>query len=91
VLDGLIQTVFVRDDRALHFPAPGSFQLAQLLQYIPLPVIGGYLAYVGYFCFCGGASLAAGVEVTPSHHPLSPRHVSPVDASALLALPTLAS
>ncbi|GAX78337.1 hypothetical protein CEUSTIGMA_g5779.t1 [Chlamydomonas eustigma] len=41
----------------------GKFQLAQLLQYIPLPVIGGYLAYVGYFCFSGGASLAAGVEL----------------------------
>ena len=37
--------------------------MAQLVQYVPLPVVGGYLGYVGYFCVAGGTSLAAGVEV----------------------------
>ncbi len=41
----------------------GRARLAQYLQYIPLPVIGGYLGYVGYFCLAGGAGLAANVEL----------------------------
>lgn len=41
----------------------GKWRLAQLVMYVPLPVVGGYLGYVGYFCVAGGAALAAGVEV----------------------------
>jgi hypothetical protein len=41
----------------------GKFELAQLVQYVPLPVVGGYLGYVGYFILAGGAGLAAGVEI----------------------------
>ena len=29
-----------------------------------LQVVGGYLAYVGYFCFAAGISLACGVEAS---------------------------
>ena len=29
---------------------------------LPTQVVGGYLAYVGYFCFAAGISLACGVE-----------------------------
>lgn len=41
----------------------GRLKLAGVVQYIPMPVIGGYLAYIGYFC--GEASLAmmAGTDV----------------------------
>lgn len=28
----------------------GRLKLATLVQYLPLPVIGGYLAYIGFFC-----------------------------------------
>ncbi|KAG1670994.1 hypothetical protein FOA52_014384 [Chlamydomonas sp. UWO 241] len=41
----------------------GRWRLAQLVMYVPLPVVGGYLGYVGYFCVAGGAALAAGVEI----------------------------
>lgn len=36
---------------------------AQFVQYIPLPVMGGYLGYVGYFCIVSGISLACGVDI----------------------------
>ena len=51
----------------------GADRIMFMLQYVPLPVIGGYLGYVGYFCIAGGASLAAGIEVRVSEvssHPL---------------------
>ncbi len=38
----------------------GSLKLASLVQYVPLPVVGGYLGYVGYFCLASGVSLASG-------------------------------
>lgn len=41
----------------------GAVRLASLVQYVPLPVIGGYLAFVGLFCVTAGLSLAAGVHV----------------------------
>lgn len=42
----------------------GRFKLAGLVQYVPLPVIGGYLGYVGYFIIAGGAGLVTGVSVS---------------------------
>lgn len=42
----------------------GLLKLATLVQYVPLPVIGGYLAFVGYFCLAAGVSLASGVAIT---------------------------
>ncbi|KAL3133431.1 hypothetical protein ABBQ38_007297 [Trebouxia sp. C0009 RCD-2024] len=41
----------------------GYLRLASLVQYVPLPVVGGYLGYVGYFCLASGVSLASGVNV----------------------------
>ena len=41
----------------------GWFKLATLVQYVPLPVVGGYLGYVGYFCLAAGVELASNVEV----------------------------
>lgn len=33
------------------------------MQYVPLPVVGGYLGFVGYFCLAAGVSQACNVEV----------------------------
>lgn len=41
----------------------GTFRLARLVQYVPVPVIGGYLAFVGYFCVAAGAGLASDVPI----------------------------
>lgn len=42
----------------------GVLKLAGVVQYVPLPVVGGYLCFVGYFCLAAGVSLASGVEVS---------------------------
>lgn len=44
----------------------GLLRLASLVQYCPLPVVGGYLAYVGWFCILSGIGLAANVEMDGS-------------------------
>ncbi len=41
----------------------GYMKLAQLVQYLPLPVVGGYLGFVGYFCFASGVSLATNMRI----------------------------
>lgn len=38
----------------------GRVRLAKLVAYLPMPVIGGYLAFIGYFCLEAGMSLASG-------------------------------
>lgn len=45
---------------------PGVYKLASLVQYVPLPVVAGYLGYVGYFCLAAGLSLACNVQVGAS-------------------------
>ena len=35
----------------------GKFKLADAVSYLPLPVVGGYLAFIGYFCVQAGISL----------------------------------
>jgi SulP family sulfate permease len=37
----------------------GKLRLAQYVQLLPTPVIGGYLAYIGYFCGVSGVALMA--------------------------------
>jgi SulP family sulfate permease len=32
----------------------GKLKLAVVVQYLPMPVIGGYLAFIGLFCFEAG-------------------------------------
>lgn len=44
----------------------GKLNLAKAVTYIPLPVIGGYLAFVGYFCLRSGTMLATGATVSPN-------------------------
>lgn len=33
------------------------------MQYLPLPIVGGYLAFVGFFCLAAGVSIASGVQL----------------------------
>jgi len=42
----------------------GKFQLATLVSYLPMPVVGGYLAFIGYFCLQAGIGLTIGAEIT---------------------------
>jgi SulP family sulfate permease len=44
--------------------ATGHLGLATLVQYLPMPVVGGYLAFIGFFCFEAGLSLMAHTEIT---------------------------
>lgn len=41
----------------------GRARLASLVQYLPSPVIGGYLAFIGLFMVRGGVSLSTGVHL----------------------------
>ena len=42
----------------------GYLKLASIVQYLPMPVIGGYLAFIGFFCGEAGLSMMSGTEVT---------------------------
>ena len=42
----------------------GKFRMADLVSYLPLPVVGGYLAYIGYFCLEAGVSLCISKSIT---------------------------
>jgi hypothetical protein len=35
----------------------GKFRLADAVSYLPMPVVGGYLAFIGYFCLEAGVAL----------------------------------
>ncbi|KAF4032973.1 Sulfate permease family [Phytophthora infestans] len=41
----------------------GKLKLAALASYLPMPVIGGYLAFIGIFCFYAGLALCTGLVV----------------------------
>jgi SulP family sulfate permease len=41
----------------------GHFKLAALASYLPMPVIGGYLAFIGIFCLYAGLALSTGLVV----------------------------
>ncbi|KAL7537523.1 hypothetical protein ACHAXR_007882 [Thalassiosira sp. AJA248-18] len=42
----------------------GKFKLASYCQLLPSSVVGGYLAYIGFFCGQSGLALMASVDVT---------------------------
>ncbi|KAL9180767.1 hypothetical protein ACHAXT_011220 [Thalassiosira profunda] len=44
--------------------AVGRFSLASYCQLLPSSVVGGYLAYIGFFCGQAGMALMASVDVT---------------------------
>ncbi|GMF13749.1 unnamed protein product [Phytophthora lilii] len=41
----------------------GRFKLAALASYLPMPVIGGYLAFIGIFCLYAGFALSTGLVI----------------------------
>ena len=41
----------------------GKCRLASLVQYLPLPVVGGYLAFIGLYCLEAGLSMMSGEAV----------------------------
>jgi sulfate permease, SulP family len=45
----------------------GKFRLADAVSYLPMPVVGGYLAYIGYFCCQAGVALCISIPlITPA-------------------------
>jgi SulP family sulfate permease len=48
----------------------GIFRLGNLIRYIPHPVIGGFLAGVGWLLLRGGVEVMAGFTIEPAHVPL---------------------
>jgi len=44
----------------------GKFKLASIVQKLPTAVVGGYLAYIGYFCGVSGLSIMGGDDVDGS-------------------------
>ena len=42
----------------------GKFQLTNAVSYLPMPVVGGYLAYIGYFCIQAGVALCISQPLT---------------------------
>jgi sulfate permease, SulP family len=41
--------------------ALGKGGMATLVQFLPMPVVGGYLAFIGFFCGQAGLALMAQV------------------------------
>ena len=48
----------------------GKMQLAGMVQYLPMPVVGGYLAFIGLYCLEAGVSTMTNedVETIPGEH-----------------------
>ena len=42
----------------------GRLRLTSFVQYLPLPVIGGYLAFIGLYCLEAGLSMMTGLQIT---------------------------
>jgi len=41
----------------------GKLELASAVQYLPMPVVGGYLAFIGFFCGQAGLAMMSEVEL----------------------------
>ena len=66
--------------------AVARLRLAALVQNVPLPVVGGYLGFVGWFCSAAGVSLGTGVDVaSPANWPRLLHGAAPAQAAALAA------
>jgi len=42
----------------------GKLRVAGYVEYLPMPVVGGYLAFIGFFCGQAGLAMMGNVEVT---------------------------
>ena len=53
----------------------GYLKLTNLVQYLPMPVVGGYLAYIGQFCLEAAVGLmstaSVAVDCTPLYESLT--------------------
>ena len=47
---------------------PLPFSSLHQVQMLPLPVVGGYLGYIGYFCLAAGLGIGSGREVNDPEH-----------------------
>lgn len=41
----------------------GKLKIASFVQYLPMPVVGGYLAYIGFYCLEAGLSMMSGETI----------------------------
>ena len=41
----------------------GRFKVGDYVRLLPLPVVGGYLGYIGYFCLAAGLSVTTGEQI----------------------------
>ena len=41
----------------------GRLHLASVIQYLPMPVVGGYLAFIGFYCGQAGLSMMSGEDL----------------------------
>jgi hypothetical protein len=65
----------------------GKFRLADAVSYLPMPVVGGYLAFIGYFCVQAGVALCISrplIDFSDWKYVLEPSNL-------LLAVPGLAA
>ena len=66
----------------------GRMRLASLVSYLPMPVVGGYLAFIGLFCLEAGLSLCTGKSI--NQNPSS--WIQMADSKAItMALPGISS
>jgi SulP family sulfate permease len=42
----------------------GRFRLANIVTLIPMPVVAGYLAFIGFFCFAAGLGLSCSKDIS---------------------------
>lgn len=62
---------------------PCRFRLAGFVSYIPLPVVAGYLAYVGYFCLAAGVGQGTALPIgAPDTWPLLWQHAAALPKAA---------
>lgn len=64
----------------------GHYGLAELVQYLPMPVVSGYLAFIGLYCFDAGLNLVTGLDIQGPQDWIEFKHWDPVR----LTLPALA-
>lgn len=56
----------------------GKLKLAQFVQKLPTPVVGGYLAFIGFFCGQSALSLLSGIQVSNPLQWYKFMHLKPV-------------
>ena len=68
----------------------GRFHCANAVSYLPLPVVGGYLAFIGYFCVIAGIGLSISQSMIDGTF-LSDMQILSDKKSLMLATPAIIS